>query len=66
MLSRADESTALEEAHNAGKNRRILKEPCNFEFANYFPLIFNNHVLHGPSVTRACVINAHTLTRAER
>jgi hypothetical protein len=65
-LSQADESMALEEPHNAGKNRRILKEPCSFEFANYFRLVFNNHAVHGPSVARARVINAHTLTRSER
>ena len=63
---RADESTALEEPHNAGKNRRILKEPCSCEFANYFRLVSNNHAFHGPSVARARVINAHTLTRCER
>ena len=65
VLSRADESTALEEPHNAGKNRRILKEPCSCEFANYFRLVSNNQPFYGPSVARARVINAHTLTRSE-
>jgi hypothetical protein len=65
VLSRADESTALEEPHNAGKNRRILKEPCSCEFANYFRLLSNNQAFYGPSVARARVINAHTLTRSE-
>ncbi len=66
VLSRADERTALEEPHNAGKNRRILKEPCSCEFVNYFRLVLNNHAFYGPSVARARVKNAHTLTRSER
>jgi len=41
-------------------------EPCGFDFPNYFCLVFNDHVIDYARLTRACVINAHTLTRFDR
>ena len=49
------------------KNRRISPEPCGFELANYFRLIFvNDNTINGTHFARACVINMYSLTWSER
>jgi len=49
------------------KSRRIPLEPCGFELANYFRLIFvHNYMIDHARFARACVVNMHTLTRFER
>ena|SRR5438876_1829855 len=63
-LSSANERQETTSAPTLPARSQVAKS--SLEFANYFRLVLNNQPFYGPSVARARVINAHTLTRSER